>query len=187
MVACVLVPLVAFGLGRSRAPIESLAVWPVVQATAFVFRSGGMAFQEVGIALRGREVGRTGIALGGLASLALALVAFAPLERVWLERVMGLSAELASFAALPIRILVLLPLLDYLLSVQRADWIVAHRTQVVTIATVIEAAGLAVMLCAAVGPLGMVGAIAGAIATMAGRLAANGYLFGVRRRRVAAL
>ncbi len=187
MLSMALGPLVTFGLGRGRAPIESLAVWPVIQSTAFVFRSGGVAFQEVGIALRGREVGRTGIALGGLASLALALVAFTPLEAVWLERMMGLSPELASFAALPIRILVLLPFLEYLLSVQRADWIVAHRTQVITIATAIEGAGLAVMLFAAVGPLGMVGAIAGAIATMAGRLAANGYLFGVRRRRVAAL
>ena len=45
-------------------PIESLAVLPVVQSLVFLFRSGGVAFQEVGVALIGRgreherEVGR---------------------------------------------------------------------------------------------------------------------------------
>lgn len=182
MLSMALGPLVTFGLGRGRAPIESLAVWPVVQGTAFIFRSGGIAFQEVGIALRGREVARTGIILGGLASLSLALVAFTPLEVVWFRRVSGLSEHLASFALLPIRILVLLPLLDFVLSVQRADWIVARRTRVVTTATAIEGAGLAAMLFATIGPLSMVGAVGGAIAMVAGRLAANGYLLGVRRR-----
>ena len=182
MLSMALGPLVTFGLGRGRAPIESLAVWPVVQGTAFIFRSGGIAFQEVGIALRGREVARTGIILGGLASLSLALVAFTPLEAVWFRQVSGLSDRLASSALLPIRILVLLPLLDFVLSVQRADWIVARRTRVVTIATAIEGAGLAAMLFATIGPLSMVGAVGGAIAMIAGRVAANGYLFGARRR-----
>lgn len=177
MLSMALGPLVTFGLGRSRAPIESLAVWPVVQATAFIFRSGGIAFQEVGIALRGREVARTGVLLGAGASLSLALVAFTPLEAVWFQRVTGLSEHLASFALVPIRILVLLPFLDFLLSVQRAGWIVSHRTGVVTMATAIEGVGLALVLFATIGPLSMVGAVAGAIAMIAGRVAANGYLF----------
>ncbi|MGZ5473211.1 MAG: hypothetical protein ACXW31_06060, partial [Thermoanaerobaculia bacterium] len=66
-------------------------------------------------------------------------------------------------------------------------WIVARRTRVVTIATAIEGAGLALLLFATIGPLSMVGAAGGAIAMIAGRLAANGYLLGVRRRLVAAL
>lgn len=177
MLSMALGPLVTFGLGRGRAPIESLAVWPVVQATAFIFRSGGVAFQEVGIALRDRVVGRTGILLGICASAAIALLAFTPAEAWWFQSVSGLSPSLASFAIAPIRILVLLPFLEYLLSVQRAGWIVAHRTGVVTIATVIEGAGLACMLFATVGPLSMIGAVGGAIAMIAGRLAANAYLF----------
>jgi len=170
-------PLVTFGLGRGRAPIESLAVWPVLQATAFIFRSGGVAFQEVGIALRGKEVARVGLFLGMLASLGLALLAFTPFEAVWFRRVSGLSADLASFSILPIRILVLLPFLEYLLSVQRAEWIVTRRTRVVTIATAIEGLGLALVLFVCVGPLSVAGAVGGAIAMIAGRLAANGYLF----------
>lgn len=184
MLSMALGPLVTFGLGRGRAPIESLAVWPVVQSTVFIFRSGGVAFQEVGIALANtREVRRTGVLLGVLFSGGLALVAFTPLETIWLQSVSGLSAELASFAAWPIRILVLLPALDFFLSVQRADWIINRRTSVVTIATAIEGVGLAAALYATVGPMHMIGAAGGAVALMVGRLAANAFLFAIGERR----
>ena len=127
-------PLVTFGLGRGRAPLASLAVWPVVNSTVFLFRSGGVAFQEVAIALGGgppdneRQVRRTGNWLGALASLALATLAFSPLEAFWFQRVSGLAADLASFSTWPLRILVLLPALEFVLSIQRARWIVARRT-----------------------------------------------------------
>lgn len=175
-------PLVTFGLGRGRAPLESLAVWPVIQATVFIFRSGGFAYQEVGIALTGRdsehapEVRRTAMLLGASSAIALALVAFTPLEVIWFRRVMGLPEELASFAIWPVRLLVLLPALDYLISVQRAGWIIARRTAPVTVATVVEGVILAVVLFLTVGAFGMVGALGGAIAMIAGRLAANGWL-----------
>ena len=182
MLSMALGPLVTFGLGRGRAPIESLAIWPVVQGTAFIFRSGGFAFQEVAIALRGIEVARTGRLLGLGASLSLAVVAFTPLEAVWFEQVTGLTPRLASAALLPMRILVLLPLLDFLLSVQRADWIVGRRTRVVTVATAVEGIGLTLVLFATIGPLSMAGAVGGAVAMIAGRLAANVYLWSRRLR-----
>jgi hypothetical protein len=179
MLSMALGPLVTFGLGRGRAPIESLAVWPVVQATVFLFRSGGVAFQEVGIALgeHAAAVRRTAVLLGTISSLALSVVAFTPLEAIWLEQISGLSPALASFAKWPIRILVLLPALDFLLSMQRSGWIISRRTHVVTMATAVEGVGLAVALWATVGPLNTIGAVGGAIAMLAGRLAANVYLF----------
>ncbi|HET7434732.1 MAG TPA: hypothetical protein VFN10_08475 [Thermoanaerobaculia bacterium] len=183
MLAMALGPLVTFGLGRGLAPIESLAVWPVVTAMIFLFRSGGVAFQEVGIALNSdREVGRTAMLLGALASLSLALVAFTPLEALWLQRLSGLSAPLASFAVWPIRILIFYPALEYLVSFQRARWILDHRTSVVTIATVVEAALLALTLFVVLRSGNVVGATAGAIAMLAGRAGANAYLFASRAR-----
>jgi progressive ankylosis protein len=183
IIAMALGPLVTFGLARGRAPVESLAVWPVVNFMVFLFRSGGFAYQEVGIALTGSageqeaQVRRTGGWLGLFASFSLALVAFTPLEAIWLERVAGLSSNLAAFAVWPVRIQILLPALDYLLSIQRASWILARRTRVITVATAIEAAGLAAALLVAVGALDLVGAVGGAIAMMVGRLTANTYLF----------
>jgi len=176
-------PLVTFGLGRGRFPIESLAVWPVVSSMTFLFRSGGVAFQEVGIALDARrEVGRTAVLLGGLASLALALVALTPLEVFWFERLSGLPHELAKFAVWPVRILLLFPLLEYIVSFQRARWILEHRTRVVSIATGIETATLAVALLAALRVPNISGAAAGAMAMLAGRIAASAYLFACGRR-----
>jgi hypothetical protein len=181
-------PLVTFGLGRGRFPIESLAIWPVVNSMLFLFRSGGVAFQEVGIALGDkREVGRTALLLGTLASLALALVALTPLETVWFERLSGLPHELAAFAVWPVRILLLFPALEYINSFQRARWILEHRTRVISVATAIEALLLAVTLFVAVGALNMIGAVAGAMAMLAGRVGASAYLFlcGRSERRTA--
>ena len=177
-------PLVTFGLGRGLAPIESLAIWPVVNSMIFLFRSGGVAFQEVGIALdNDRAVGRTALLLGGLASLALALVALTPLESFWFEGFSGLSHDLATFAVWPVRILILFPLLEYVLSLQRARWILEHRTGVVTIATAIEAGTLAIALLVTLGAFNMIGAVGGAVAMLAGRVAASGYLWACGRGR----
>lgn len=185
MLSMALGPLVTFGLGRGALPLESLAVWPVVSSMTFLFRSGGVAYQEVGIALEPRrEVGRTALLLGTLASLALALVALTPLEVLWFERLSGLPPELARVAVWPVRILILFPLLEYVLSFQRARWILEHRTRVISVATAIESATLVVALLAALRVPGVTGATAGAIAMLAGRVAASAYLFACERRVV---
>jgi hypothetical protein len=175
-------PLVTFGLGRGRFPIESLAVWPVVSSMLFLFRSGGVAFQEVGIALgTDRAVRRIAFFIGTLASLALALVALTPLEIVWFERLSGLSPTLASFAVWPARVVLLYPLLEYILSIQRARWILEHRTRVVSIATAVETLMLAATLFVGVAVLDLIGAMAGAIALLAGRISASAYLYACAR------
>lgn len=185
-------PLVTFGLGRGAAPLESLAVWPVVSAFAFLFRSGGVAFQEVGIALGGPrgehapEVRKTAFLLGGTASFLLAVVALTPLEAFWLQRLSGLSPDLAAFAVWPVRILIALPALEYLLSLQRSRWIVEQRTEIVTLATVAEAVVLTAVLFLTLGPLRMIGAAGGALAMLAGRCASSGFLFFAARRSTAA-
>jgi hypothetical protein len=177
-------PLVTFGLGRGRFPIESLAVWPVVNSMLFLFRSGGVAFQEVGIALGNeRKVGRIALFLGTLASLALALVALTPLEVVWFERFSGLPHDLATFAVWPVRILLLFPALEYILSFQRARWILEHRTRIVSIATAVEAVTLAITLFVTLGAFKMIGTVGGAIAMLAGRIAASAYLAACARTR----
>lgn len=176
-------PLVTFGLGRSRAPIESLAVWPVVNSMLFMFRSGGVAFQEVAIALSGRrrehehEVRETGVRLGFVFTIALALVAFTPLDLIWFKHIAGLPPRLVEYALWPVRVMALLPFLEYVLSIQRAQWILSHRTKMITAATAIETGGLALTLFAAIGIFDLVGALAGAMAMVVGRIAANGFLY----------
>ena len=44
-------PMLTFFMGRARAPLESLAVFPVVHALSFLFRTVGISYQEAAIAL----------------------------------------------------------------------------------------------------------------------------------------
>ena len=48
-------PFVTFFLGRSRMAVESLAVLPVVSSLVFICRSRGLSYQEVNIALIGKQ------------------------------------------------------------------------------------------------------------------------------------
>jgi hypothetical protein len=182
-------PLVTFFLGRSRSGLESLAVMPVVASLVFAFRSGGVAYQEVGIALLGE--GREGFAalrrfawiLAAVTSGVLALVAFSPLAVGWLHTVSGLSMEMTRFALMPLRVLWLMPALEVVLSFQRSVLVHARRTPLITWATAVEVVGILTALAVGIGALDLVGALAAAVAVLAGRLGANLFLFGPTLRR----
>ena len=175
-------PLVTVFLGRSRNGLESLAVLPVLHALVFIFRSPGLALQEVVIALIGEGGERAGAlrrfatGLGAALTAALAVLALTPLAGVWLERVAGLPPELAALAVLPLRILCLMPGLEVLLSWQRALLLVDRRTALITWGTAVEIGGIVAVLAAGILAAGLVGITAAAIAILAARLAANAFL-----------
>jgi hypothetical protein len=182
LLAIVVNPLVTFFLGRSRSPLESLAVLPVVMGFVFVFRSGAIAYQEVGVALTGegrrneRPIARVAVGLAAASIVALGGVLFTPLGEAWFRVVSGLSPELALFALWPARVLVLLPAFDYLLGLQRARLVLARRTRVITAATAAEACTIVAVLLVTINLLHLVGAIAASAAIVAGRLAGNAFL-----------
>jgi hypothetical protein len=182
VIAIVVNPLVTFFMGRSRSPVQSLAVLPVVLGFAFMFRSGALAFQEVGVALVGsdraneRRVARVGTVLAAVSAALLLLVLFSPLGYVWFEDVSGLSPELARFALWPARILALVPALDYLLTFQRSMLVLARRTGVITAATAVEGGAIFLVLLATVQWMGLVGAVAATLAILLGRAAGNVFL-----------
>ncbi len=175
-------PLLSFFLGHGRLPIESLAVLPVVMSLAFLFRSGAIAYQEVSIALLGdrREhfapLAAFARKLGGLLMLGLAVVAFTPLGTIWFQGVSGLSAELGRLAVLPARILVLMPALEVLLSLERGLLVHAHRTRLITWGTIVEVATIVVVLLIGVGGFDLVGVVAAATGLILGRVASTGFL-----------
>ncbi len=178
-------PMLTFFMGRAPYPLESLAVFPVVHALSFIFRSLGLSFQEAAIALLGDEhehvepVRRFAVWLGLGSSAALAMVAFTPLADVWFVRVSGLEPELAAFAIWPARILVPLPALSVWLSYQRAVLVQARRTGPITVATTVEVLLIAAVFVFGGWVFGMVGVTAAFLAFLGGRTGANLYL--VRR------
>ena len=175
-------PLLTFFMGRSVAPVESLAVYPVVHSLSFFFRSMGFAYQDAAIALIGerfehyRELRRFCFTLGAVATAGLALVAFTPLFQLWFITLSGLTPELTSFALIPARIIVPLPFLSVLLSFQRAILVEGRRTQHITWASVIEVTAVAVLFLTLGFGFEVVGATAAFTAFFGGRLLSTVYL-----------
>lgn len=182
MIGLTVQPMLTFFMGRSLSPIESLAVFPVVHALSFLFRSFGLSFQEAALALLGEEhehfpeLSRFALWLGLAASAALGLVAFTPLASVWFGTVSGLTPELTAFALAPTRILVPIPALSVFLSLQRAVLIQARRTHPITVATTIEVTSIAVLFVALGWGLDLVGVTAAFLAFLGGRTASVLYL-----------
>lgn len=181
-------PMVTFFMGRGRFPLESLAVLPVVNSLTFIFRSIGLSYQEVAIALLGRkEADQSNVlrfagwlAAGG--TVAMCLIGFTPLSWVWFQKISGLSPELTRFALTPTRILCVIPALSVLLSMQRAVLVYGRRTGPITRATAIEVLGIFLVLGLLITEFDMVGATAAAISIVIGRVVGSLILVPPSRR-----
>jgi Na+-driven multidrug efflux pump len=175
-------PMLTFFMGRAPAPVESLAVFPVVQSLSFIFRSVGLAFQDTAIALMGDrhdhlpELERFATGLGLTASAGLFLVAYTPIADFWFGTLSGLSPELADFALTPARVGFPLPALTVLLAIQRAILVTSRRTRPITVATAIEVVSIGVTFVVLGWGLHVVGVTAAFVAFVVGRLGANGFL-----------
>lgn len=175
-------PMMSFFLGKSRLAIESLAVLPVVNSLAFLFRSAGLSYQETAIALMktGEEtlskLRRFAWLLGVLSAGSLLGIAFTPAVRVWFGDISGLSPELAGLAVVPTRIFAIIPALEVLLAMQRARLVVTQNTRPITLATVIEVGIIALFLTLAVTGTNLIGVTAAALAAMSGRICAVTFL-----------
>lgn len=176
-------PFVTFFMGQSRMSIESLAVLPVINSLVFIFRSTGLSFQEVGIALVG-EKGEGFIQLRNFArklSLIstgmLVIIALTPLADLWFHNVSGLSIELTEFAILPLIIISIMPALSVLVSFQRSILVAFKNTSPITPATAIEVVGILIVLYLFINGFNTVGAVAAMSAFIIGRFGAILYLF----------
>lgn len=183
-------PFITFFLGRSNMAIESLAVLPVVNALVFIFRSMGLSYQEVLIALVGDRkqnypsLRNFAITLGAVVTLLLGIIAFTPLADIWFVSVSGLTAELAELAYTPLKIMLLLPALSVLLSFQRSTLVVASNTRPISIATGLELVTIVISLLICIAYFNMIGVIAAAIAYIIGKSASNIYLAPIQLRTV---
>ena len=175
-------PLVTFFIGHSRLALESLAALPVINSLVFIFRAIGLSYQEVGIALVGknwegyREVRNFAYILSAVVVTVLGIIAFTPLAEFWFAQVSGLSAELVAFAILPLQILVIMPGLSVILSLQRAVLVAARRTGPLTWGTAMEVIGITLVLYIMTEHMNVIGAVAATTAFIVGRLAVNAYL-----------
>jgi progressive ankylosis protein len=175
-------PFVVFFLGRSHMAVESLAVLPVVDSLVFIFRSPGLSYQEVNIALIGKEkqnyriLRNFAIILGLIVTVLITVLAFTPIADFWLINLSGLSMELAGLSYLPLKIMILLPALSVLLNFQRSSLIINGTTGPISIATAIELIGIILVMFVCVAFLNLIGVVAASIAFVAGKGLSNIYL-----------
>ncbi|MDX2413913.1 MAG: hypothetical protein QNK33_01865 [Bacteroidales bacterium] len=175
-------PFVTFFLGKSLMAIESLAVLPVVGSLVFIFRSMGLSFQEVNIALIGEEkqnyqiLKNFAIYLGIVVTVGISIIAFTPLAKIWFIKVSGLSLELADMSYLPLKIMILLPAMTVLLNFQRSSLVSNGTTRPISTATALELITIILVLFVCVVSFNMVGVVAASIAFMAGKAMSNLYL-----------
>lgn len=114
-------PIGSAALSRMPSALASLAVWPVVTGLVFMFRSMGMAYNEVVVALldepRSTQNLRrfTGL-LFGMATILLLVITATPLSELWFREVQGIGPELTDLALLGLWIALPMPGLNVLLS-----------------------------------------------------------------------
>lgn len=176
-------PFVTFFLGKSNNPIESLAIMPVVGTLTFIFRSLGLSFHEVAIALGGenfenyKKIRNFAVYIGLFSMSILCLITYTPLAKIWFVTISGLTTELAEFAILPAQIMSIIPALTVLISIQRAILVVGKQTGPISLATLIEVLVIFIVLFYAISMTSMAGAVAAASAFLIGRIFANIFLF----------
>jgi progressive ankylosis protein len=172
-------PLTSFFLARGRMPLESLAVLPVIVGLAFIFRTAGIAMQEVVIAWLGdrcenrRVLGRFSMKIGVFSSLGLAAVVLTPLGGIWYGAVSGLTPDLAAFAVWPGILLLLLPLLEAVLAFQRGVLVRMHRTAPIGVAVAVQLAATTAAFALGAAVFRLSGALVVGPALTLGYLATN--------------
>lgn len=162
--------------------VESLAVLPVVNSLVFVFRSLGLSYQEVNIALIGKQrqnyrlLMNYAVYLGVIVTVLITLIAFTPLADLWFVKISGLSEELAGLSYLPLQIMVLLPALTVLLNFQRSLLVIQGTTGPISVATAVELIGIIGVLLVCVVFLDMIGVVGASLAFVIGKGLSTLYL-----------
>ena len=175
-------PFVTFFIGQSRMALESFAVMPVVTSFVFIFRSLGLSYQEVVIALIGEnregylQLRRFGFRLALFVASILIVIAFSPLSEIWFKIISGLSDSLTEFAKAPLMIMSFFPALTVLISFQRAILVNVKDTKQITYGTAIEFIGIIIVIALCIKIFSFVGAVAATISFVIGRIAACTFL-----------
>ncbi|MCY4572330.1 MAG: hypothetical protein OXF01_05965 [Gemmatimonadetes bacterium] len=188
LVALATHPVLTFLVGRARAPLESLAVLPVIHSLSFLFRAIGLSYQEAAIALMGREfehrrtVARYAFVLAIVTSAGYALFAVTPLFDFWFGTVSALTPELQEYARIPAALIIPLPALSVWLAYQSAVMVMKRRTRAITMATSLGVAGIMAIFAVLAWGLGWIGATAAFAAFLGGRFLSNLYLYWTESR-----
>lgn len=109
-------PMIERGLASTKNAEDALAAWPVVFSIILIMRAGGMAWQEVVIALskgpaQTRALRRFTVVMGSSLSGAMVLLAFTPLIDVYIGYLLSVPQDIRPLVVEGARTACLLPVL----------------------------------------------------------------------------
>jgi len=175
-------PILTAAVSRMPDPLDSLAAWPVVSGLAFLFRSAGVAYNEVVIA-HIRERGSTAtlrrfaVGLAIATTVGMALIAATPLSRVWFGTITGLSEDLVLFSQAAVWFALLLPAAAALQSWLQGLILHSERTRAITEAVIIYLVVISAALWAGIAWGKVSGIYVGLVAMTAAEIIRNGWLW----------
>jgi uncharacterized membrane protein len=148
-------PIGSAAISRMPNALASLAVWPVVSGLVFMFRSPGVAYNEVVVALMDQPRSFTHLRrftgwLSLITFCALLVVAATPLSTWWFLNVSALSPDLAIMARLSLWLALPLPVMSVLQSWYQGSLLHGRRTRGVTEAVIVYIVSIVLLLAAGV-------------------------------------
>ena len=169
-------PLTSAALSRMPDALESLAAWPVVSGLIFLFRSLGMAYNEVVIALldepgAAHTLRRFTGWLAALTTTLLLAITATPLAPFWFGRVSALNPRLVALARRGLWLALPVPGLNALQSWFQGTIVHSRRTRGITEAVGAYLLASSTVLWAGVAWGRVTGISVGLAAVTAGRLA----------------
>jgi hypothetical protein len=119
LIFLVVEPIGSAALSRMPDPLHSLAVWPILSGLVFIFRSPGVGYREVTVALldrprAARRLSQVALWMAVGTSGALLVIAATPLAALWFGPISGLRPELAQMARLAVWLALPAPALSVL-------------------------------------------------------------------------
>jgi hypothetical protein len=144
-------PVISGAVSRMPDPLESLAVWSVVTGVLFVFRSGGVAYNEAVVALLEETnsfpaLRRFARIMSGIISVIVIAFVVSPLSHFWFASIANLTPDKAQIARITIALGIPLGLLSMYISFFQGIVVNQERTGVVAEAVGMFLLGLFVVL-----------------------------------------
>jgi hypothetical protein len=129
-------PVISGAVSRMPDPLESLAVWSVVTGVLFVFRSGGVAYNEAVVALLEEPNSFPALRcfariMSGIISVIVIAFVVSPLSHFWFASIANLAPDRVQIARITIALGIPLGLLSMYISFFQGIVVDQERTGVV--------------------------------------------------------
>jgi hypothetical protein len=182
LLTMIILPMGSAAMSRMPNALQSLAVWPVLSGLVFMFRSLGVAYNEVMVALLDEpgvfaSLRRYSTILILITTGLLLLILTTPVADLWFRRLSGLSVELATLSKAALWFALPAPALSVLQSFFQGILLNNEKTRGITESMIVFLFVAGAILWVGIATQAYVGVYVAWIAFSAGYLAQSAYLW----------